>query len=110
MQRGDVTGTKVFKTAIAILWLNLVLEENCTPKHAGVNAHLPFSDFAQLEFFKAKQVTTQGEVRQKLCDDRIKQVGWRPGTASFCPCGSRFWTGWDKHCRSMPTGFGNDVG
>ena len=62
MQRGDVTGTKVFKTAIAILWLNLVLEENCTPKHAGVNAHLPFSDFAQLEFFKAKQVTTQGEV------------------------------------------------
>ncbi|QDZ24161.1 hypothetical protein A3770_12p66790 [Chloropicon primus] len=61
MQKGDITGTKVFKSAIAVVWLNLVLEENAVPKHASINKHLGFQTFVQLEFFKAKSMVALGE-------------------------------------------------
>lgn len=66
MQRGDMTGTKCFKSAIAILWLHKILEEDAVPpkEFVAINAHLDFRTFVQLEFHKAKTMVSLGsEVR-----------------------------------------------
>ena len=61
MQSGDLTGTKVFKTVVAIVWLHFVLEENSIPKHVSINHHLDYRTFVQLEFFKAKSMVALGQ-------------------------------------------------